>query len=163
MARDAPCTSATLAPTLLQVLQCCQQFAIVRSAVQRIHLGKNDFAAFVHDKNGPLADPGKWRPFAHYAEGLRYRRVGIKIRTHGEMHRSDGVVLPGNVAVYRISAYVQNLGIERGELLAIRVERRQLFSSSWSPVQRMKSHKNIFLAAEITELDFRPLLTFDCR
>jgi hypothetical protein len=79
------------------------------------------------------------------------------------MHRSDGVALPGDVAVYRISAYVQNLGIERGELLAIRVERRQLFSSSRRPVQRMKSHKNIFLATEITKLDFCPLLTFDCR
>jgi hypothetical protein len=79
------------------------------------------------------------------------------------MHRSNGMLLPGDVAVYRISAYVQNLGIERGELLAIRVERRQLFSSSWSPVQRMKSHKNIFLAAEITELDFCAPLAFDCR
>jgi len=78
------------------------------------------------------------------------------------MHRSNGMLLPGDVAVNRIGAYVQNLGIERGELLAIRVERRQLLSSSGSPVQRMKSHKNIFLAAEITELDFRALLTFDC-
>ena len=70
------------------------------------------------------------------------------------MHRTNRMLLPRNVAVNGISAYVQNLGIERGELLAIRVERRQLLSSSRGPVQRMKSHKNIFLAAEITELDF---------
>lgn len=79
------------------------------------------------------------------------------------MHRPDGMLLPGDVAVDRISAYVQDLGIERGELLAIRVERRQLFSSSRGPVQRMKSHQNIFLATEIAELYFCPLLTFDCR
>jgi hypothetical protein len=82
------------------------------------------------------------------------RCMGIKIRTHGKMHRTNGMLLPGNVAVNGISAYVQNLGIERGELLAIRVERRQLLPSSRGPVQRMKSHKNIFLTAEITELDF---------
>src|ERR1700756_3265995 len=107
----APCTSRTLAPTLLQTLQRHQQFVVVGSSVERIHLGKNDLAVFVHNKNGPLADPGKWRPFAHYAEGLRHGRVGIEIRTHGEMHRSNGMLLPRDVAVNRVSAYVQNLGI----------------------------------------------------
>jgi hypothetical protein len=135
---------------------------VVRSAVQRIHFGKNDLPVFVDDKYRPLADPREWRPFTHDPEGLGHGRMGIKIRTHGEMHRSDGMLLPSDVAVDGISAYVQDLGIERGELLAIRVERRQLFPSSRSPVQRMKSHQNIFFAAEIAELDFCPLLTFDC-
>lgn len=79
------------------------------------------------------------------------------------MHRADGMLLPCDMAVDRISAYVQDLGIERGELLAIGVERRQLLSSSRGPVQRMKGHQNIFLTVIITELDFCPLLTFDCR
>jgi hypothetical protein len=57
------------------------------------------------------------------------------------------------MAVNRIWAYVQDLGIERGELLAVRVERRQLFSSSRSPVQRMKGHYHMFLPTKITELD----------
>ena|ERR1700686_3334098 len=78
------------------------------------------------------------------------------------MHGPDGMLLPRNVAVNGVSAYVQNLGIERGELLAIGVERRQLFPSSRRPIQRMKSHQNIFLAAEIAELDFCALITFDC-
>jgi hypothetical protein len=79
------------------------------------------------------------------------------------MHGSNLMLLPGKMAVDRICTYVQDLGIERGELLAIRVERRQLLSSSGSPVQRMESHQNIFLAAKIAELDFRPVLAFNCR
>ncbi len=135
--RDA---RAYTAQALLHTLQYRQQFVVVRGAVQRIHLGKYDLAVFVHDKYCPLADPGKWWPFAHNAECLGYCRVRIEIRTHGEMHGPDGMLLPRNVAVNGVSAYVQNLGIERGELLAIGVERRQLFSSSRGPVQRMKSH-----------------------
>jgi hypothetical protein len=66
--------------------------------------------------------------------------VRIKIGTHGKMHCPDGMLLPGKMAVNRICAYVQDLGIERGELLAIRVERRQLLPSSRGPIQRMKSY-----------------------
>jgi hypothetical protein len=51
-----------------------------------------------------------------------------------------------------ICAYVQNLGIERGELLQLGVERRQLRGSSWGPVQRMKCHYHAFFPAKITEL-----------
>jgi len=69
------------------------------------------------------------------------------------MHRADVMLLPGDVAVNRICAYVQNLGIERGELFAIRVERRQLLSSSRSPVERMKAHYHVLLPAKIAELD----------
>ena len=56
------------------------------------------------------------------------------------MHSSDGVFLPGEMAINRICAYVQDLGIERGELLTVGVERRQLFPSSRGPVQGMESH-----------------------
>jgi hypothetical protein len=63
------------------------------------------------------------------------------------------MLLPGKMAVYRICAYVQDLGIERGELLAIRVERRQLLPSSRSPIQRMKGHQHMFLPAKIAELN----------
>ncbi len=69
------------------------------------------------------------------------------------MHRSNVMFLPCKVAVNRISANVQDLGIERGELLAIRVERRQLFGSSRSPIQRMKAYHDMLLATKIAELD----------
>jgi len=69
------------------------------------------------------------------------------------MHSADVMLLPGDMAVNRVCAYVQNLGIERGELLAIRVERRQLLPSSRSPVQGMKAHHHMFLSTKIAELD----------
>jgi hypothetical protein len=56
------------------------------------------------------------------------------------------------VAEEGICAYVQNLGIERGELLQLGIERRQLRGSSWGPIQRMKCHYHAFFPAKITEL-----------
>jgi hypothetical protein len=69
------------------------------------------------------------------------------------MHCPDFMLLPGKMAVNRVCAYVQDLGIERGELLEIGVERRQLFSSSRSPIQGMEAHYNVLLPAKIAELD----------
>jgi hypothetical protein len=63
------------------------------------------------------------------------------------------MLLPCKMAVNGVCAYVQNLGIERGELLAIRVERRQLFSSSRGPIERMKCDYHVFLPAKIGELN----------
>jgi len=83
----------------------------------------------------------------------------IEIRAHRQVHRLDFLFLPRDVAEDRISAYVQDLGIKRGELLAVRVERRQLRRSSWSPVQRMESHHHKLLPPEIAQPDFELPLT----
>ena len=69
------------------------------------------------------------------------------------MHGPNVVLLPGKMAVDRVGAYVQNLGIERGELLKTRVERRQLLPSSRGPVQRVEGHDYMFLPAKIAKLD----------
>src|SRR5437667_11529102 len=87
----------------------------------------------------------------------------IKVRAQRKMHRSDIFLLPRNVAENRICAYVQNLGIERGELLPGGVERRQLRRSSGCPVQRMKRQYNVLLAAKIAELHSKFSLPFHCR
>src|SRR5579864_4274962 len=137
--------AASLQGVLWQTFQFRQQFPVVWRPVQRIDLGKYDLAAFVHDKYCSLADSGEWRAFPHNAECLRYLGMGIKIRTHGEMHGAYLMLLPGEMAVNRVCAYVQDLGIERGELLAIRVERRQLLSSSRRPIQGMESYQHMSL------------------
>ena len=117
-------------------------------------MAEHDFPAFIYYECCPLADPGEWRAFAHNAECLGYLGVGIKIGTHGEMHGPDGMLLPGEMAVDRIGAYVQDLDIERGELLTIGVERRQLFTSSRGPIQRMKSDQHIFFPRKSLSLTF---------
>src|SRR5437870_8224670 len=76
----------------------------------------------------------------------------IKVRAQRKVHRADIFLLPRNMAENRICAYVQNLGMERGELLPGGVERRQLRRSSGCPVQRMKRQYNVLLAAKIAEL-----------
>ena len=78
------------------------------------------------------------------------------------MHGADVVLLPGDVAIKGVYTDVQNLGIKRGELLAVAVERRQLLGSGRSPVQRMKTDHYIFLAAKIAEPDSGARLSFDC-
>src|SRR5207247_11136001 len=83
----------------------------------------------------------------------------IKVRAQRKMHRSDIFLLPRNVAENRICAYVQNLGIERGELLPGGVERRQLRRSSGCPVQRMKCQNDVLLATKIAEPQVRILPT----
>ena len=75
----------------------------------------------------------------------------IKVRAQRKVHGADIFLLPRNMAENRICAYVQNLGIERGELLPGGVERRQLRGSSGRPVQRMKRQYNMLLAAEIAQ------------
>jgi hypothetical protein len=69
------------------------------------------------------------------------------------MHRFDVVLLPGDVAINCVDADVQDLGIKRGELLAVAIERRQLLGSSGRPVQRMKTNHHVLLAAKIAEPD----------
>src|SRR5438094_10053382 len=87
----------------------------------------------------------------------------IKVRAQRKMHRPDIFLLPRNVAENRICAYVQNLGIERGELLPGGVERRQLRRSSECPVQRMKRQIDVLLATTIAEPHSKFSLSFYCR
>src|SRR5207244_11357806 len=87
----------------------------------------------------------------------------IKVRAQRKMHRPDIFLLPSNMAENRICAYVQNLGIERGELLPGAVERRQLRRSSGCPVQRMKCQYNVLFAAKVTELHSKFSFSLDCR
>ena len=87
----------------------------------------------------------------------------IEVRAQWKMHRSDIFLLPRDVAKNRICAYVQNLGIERGELLLCGVERRQLRRSSGCPVQRMKRQDDVLLAPEIVELHSKFPLSFHRR
>src|SRR5947199_8789879 len=83
----------------------------------------------------------------------------IKVRAQRKMHRSDIFLLPRNVAENRICAYVQDLGIERGELLPGGVERRQLRRPSGWPVQRMKCQNDVLLATKIAEPHSRSSLS----
>src|SRR5262245_53563261 len=46
-----------------------------------------------------------------------------------------------------------------GELGQIPAVRRHLFGSRWTPIQRIKGHDDIFLAAGITEIELEPLLS----
>ena len=78
------------------------------------------------------------------------------------MHRADIVLLPSDVAVKGIYTDVQDLGIKRGELLAVAIERRQLLGSSRGPVQGMKTDHYIFLVAKITKPDSGARLSFNC-
>ncbi len=87
----------------------------------------------------------------------------IKVRAQRKMHRPDIFLLPSNMAENRICAYVQNLGIERGELLPGGVERRQLRRSSGRPVQRMKCQNDVLLATKIAEPHSKFSLSFHCR
>src|SRR5207247_2085452 len=86
----------------------------------------------------------------------------IKVRAQRKVHGADIFLLPRNMAENRICAYVQNLGIERGELLPGGVEGRQLRRSSGRPVQRMKRQHNVLFAAQIAELHSKFPLSFDC-
>jgi hypothetical protein len=67
------------------------------------------------------------------------------------MHGANVVFLPSHVAVKRVYADVQNLGIKRGELLAVAIERRQLFGSSRRPVEGMKGYNHVLLPTKITK------------
>src|SRR5579872_6592744 len=87
----------------------------------------------------------------------------IEVRAHGEVHGADFVLLPAFVAVNRIYANVQDLGIKRGELLPVGVERRQLLPSSRGPVDRMERHHNIFLSAIVAEPNLKLAFALDCR
>ncbi len=87
----------------------------------------------------------------------------IKVRAQRKVHGADIFLLPRNMAENRICAYVQDLGIERGELLPGGVERRQLRRSSGRPVQRMKCQYNVLFAAKVTELHSKFLFSLDCR
>jgi hypothetical protein len=77
------------------------------------------------------------------------------------VHRPDVIFLPGDVAIKRVYTDVQDLGIKRGELLAVAIERRQLLRSSRSPVQGMEADDHIFLSPKITQPDSDTLLSFD--
>jgi hypothetical protein len=79
------------------------------------------------------------------------------------MHGADIVFLPRQMAVKRVYADVQDLGIKRGELLAVAIERRQLFRSSRRPVQRMKADDHMLLPAKITQPHPDARVAFHCR
>jgi hypothetical protein len=76
------------------------------------------------------------------------------------VHGSNIVFLPGEVAVQSIYADVQDLGIKRGELLAIAIERRQLLSSSRCPIQGMKTDDDILFPAKIAQPHANARLAF---
>src|SRR5262249_43092451 len=115
----------------------------------------------LHDKDGSLADSRRRGTLSQNAEGPSDFRMGIEIRAHGEVHDADFLFLPCKMAVNRIYAYVQNLGIQRGELLAVRVERRHLLRSSRRPVQRMEAHHDVFFASKITKLYLQSQFVFN--
>lgn len=79
------------------------------------------------------------------------------------MHGADIVLLPRHVAIKSIYADVQNLGIKRGELFAIAIERRQLLGSSRCPVQQMKADYHMLLPAKIAQPDSRPQISIHRR
>src|SRR5437764_14111823 len=87
----------------------------------------------------------------------------IKVRAQRKVHGADIFLLPRNMAENRICAYVQNLGIERGELLPGGVERRQLRRSSVCPIPRLKRQNDVLLATKIAELHSKFPLPFHCR
>jgi hypothetical protein len=120
----------------------------IDALVDGIDLGKGDLACRIHDERGALADAGNRRPFAQDAEFARHFGMWIEIGTHCHLDRSDFIFSPCDVAVDRIYADVQNLGIERRELLFSGIEFGHLRRSSRSPVERMKRHDQI-LAAQI--------------
>jgi len=78
------------------------------------------------------------------------------------VHGADVVFLPSHVAIQAINADVQNLGIKRGELFAVAVERRHLLSSSRRPVQRMKTDDDVLLSAKVAEANPDARLAFHC-
>src|SRR5207245_11082984 len=106
----------------------------------------------IDDECRPFADSRDGRTLPQNAVFLRDLPMRIKVRAQRKMHRPDIFLLPSNMAENRICAYVQNLGIERGELLPGGVERRQLRRSSGCPVQRMKCQYNVLFDAKVTEL-----------
>ena len=136
-------------------------FIQIGQLVQGIGFSKSYFALFVHDEDRSLADSGHGRRSAQKPELLRDFTMRIKIRTHGEAHHADVFLLPRDMTNEGVCAYVQNLGIERGELLKLGVERRQLRCSSRRPVQGMKRHYHVPLSAKITELYFQPPFAFN--
>lgn len=129
--------------------------------VKRIGFPKGYLAFFVHDEHRPFADSGHRCSFSQNPELLGDFAVGIKVGAHRQAHHADVFFLPRDVAEQGIGAYVQNLGIERGELLKLGVERRQLRCSSRRPVQGMKRHYHVLLSAKITELYFQLPFAFN--
>jgi len=146
-----------------QLPQHFEQFFIVRHLIERIHLGKYDFALLVDDEYGALTDSCQGRTLAENPEGSGHGPVGIKVGAHRDVHLPNVVLLPSHVAIKRIYTDVQNLGIELGELLAVAVERRYLLRSSRRPINRVKGYDHMLLVAIITESDPDPLVSFDGR
>jgi len=140
-----------------------QQLIHIRSLIQWIHLRPRQYSVLVDDERRPLADSRDRRTLPQNAVFLRYPPMRIKVRAQRKMHRANVFLLPRNMAENRICAYVQNLGIERGELLPGGVERRQLRRSSGCPVQRMKRQDDVLLASEIVELHSKFPLSFHRR
>lgn len=93
-----------------------QELIHVHQLVDRVDLGKGDFAGLVHDEGGTLADAGDGRAFAHDVELAGNGGVRIEVGAHGETDRSDFFFAPCCVAGNRIYADVQDLGIEGREL-----------------------------------------------
>src|SRR5260370_12496884 len=62
------------------------------------------------------------------------------------------------MAVNRIRADADDVGIVVGELGQILTVRRHFVGSSWAPIQRVKRHHYVLLAPVIAELDFMTLL-----
>jgi hypothetical protein len=77
--------------------------------------------------------------------------VGIEVSTQGNRHHANVFFLPGDVTGDGVYADVQDLGIERGELLAGGVERRHLGCSSRGPVKRVEADHDVLLALVVGE------------
>jgi len=121
--------------------------------IERVDFGENDQAVLVDDEGSPFADAGEGRALAKDSEGTSYCAVRIEIGTGRDANRSELFLEPRGVAGERVNADVQNLGIERGELLQSGVEHRQLGGSSRRPVERVKGDHDILLATKVAELN----------
>src|SRR2546426_5497330 len=76
-----------------------------------------------------------------FRSGAGHLPMRIKIRAQRQVHRPDFLLLPRHVTEDGICAYVQDLGIERGELLARSEEHTSELQSPCNLVCRLLLEK----------------------
>jgi len=135
--------------SILDFPQRRQQFFMIRRLIEWIDFREGNFSAFIHDERRPLADARYRRPIPKNSKRPCHFTMRIEIRAQRNLHHADFFLLPRNVTDDRVCAYVQDLGIKRGELLPVGVERRHLRGSSRCPVKRMKPDHHVLLASKI--------------
>ena len=130
-----------------------QELIYVHELIDRIDLGKDDFAGLVYDEGGALADAGDGRAFTQNTKLARDGGVRIEVGAHRELDGANFFFTPRDVAGDGIDADVQNLGIEGRELLGARVEFGDLRGSSRGPVERMEGDDELLLAEVVAGAD----------